>query len=343
VNKPLLDIIDLARQLVAIPSVTGEEGALADFLFERLTGLGFTVTEQAVEGRRRNILALAGPSPRVILCTHQDTVPPFIPLSEDEGHLYGRGSCDAKGIMACLIGAAAGLPPEIGAACGLLFLVGEEPDSLGAEKANGLKLTPDFIIVGEPTENKLGLGHKGFITFRLGARGKKAHSGYPHLGRSAVLILLDALQRARGLEFGEDRVLGRSTLNIGRVEGGVAANVVPDRAWAEISIRSAVPSSAILDKIKTAVGNEVEVEVLSVSEPQTLFTVPGFETVVLAYGTDIPYLRALGRPLLLGPGSILDAHIDEERMSKAQMRESVPLYQKLVKQLLAIPEAGGGS
>lgn len=342
-NNPPLDVIDLARQLVAIPSVTGEEGALADFLRERLRGLGFKVTEQAIEGRRRNILAASGPSPRVILCTHQDTVPPFIPLSEDEGYLYGRGACDAKGIMACLIGAAAGLPAEMRPACGLLFLVGEETDSLGAERANGLDLDPAFIVVGEPTENKLGLGHKGFIAVRLEARGKKAHSGYPHLGQSAVLKLLDALQRARSLEFGEDGELGSSTLNIGRVEGGVAANVVPDRAWAEISIRSTVPSGAILDKIKAAAAGDAEVVVLSVSEPQKLFTVPGFDTAVLAYGTDIPSLRAFGRPLLLGPGSILDAHIDGERISKNQMRESGPLYQRLVRRLLAGPDAGGGS
>jgi acetylornithine deacetylase len=343
VNNPPLDVIDLARQLVAIPSVTGEEGALADFLNTRLTGLGFEVTEQEVEGRRRNILAASGPSPRVILCTHQDTVPPFIPLSEDDGHLYGRGACDAKGILACLIGAAAGLPAELRLACGLLFLVGEETDSIGAEKANGLGLAPAFIVVGEPTENKLGVGHKGFIAVRLEARGKKAHSGYPHLGRSAVLKLLDVLQRIRGLEFGGDGTLGVSTLNIGRVEGGLAANVVPDRAWAEISIRNVVPSAAILDAITAAVAGEVELVVQSVSEPQKLFTIPGFETAVLAYGTDIPSLRGFGRPLLLGPGSILDAHIDGERMSKDQMRESVPLYQKLVRRLLAGPEAGGGA
>ena len=340
-NDPGQDLIALAKQLIAIPSLTGQEAELADFLKDRLIELGLDVQEQVVEGRRRNLLALSGPSPRVILCTHLDTVPPFIPPSEDDEYLYGRGACDTKGITAALIQAVSGMSREARAACGLLFLVGEETDSLGAEKANDLSIRPDFIIVGEPTENKLGLGHKGFISFRLAARGKKAHSGYPHLGESAVSKLLDALQRVRALEFGQDRVLGNSTLNIGRVEGGVAANVVPDSAWALISIRCARPSGEILDKIRSAAAGLVEVEALDVSEPQELFTVPGFETVVLSYSTDIPHLRVFGRPLLFGPGSILDAHTDEERISKSQMREAVGLYQKLVAALLALPNAGG--
>ncbi len=335
------DPVDLAKQLIGIPSLTGQEAELADFLKDRLIGLGLEVKEQTVEGRRRNLLALSGPSPRVVLCTHLDTVPPFIPPSEDDAYLYGRGACDTKGITAALILAVSGMSPEARAACGLLFLVGEETDSLGAEKANELSIRPDFIVVGEPTENKLGLGHKGFISVRLSARGKKAHSGYPHLGESAVSKLLDTLQRIRALEFGRDRILGDSTLNIGRIEGGVASNVVPDSAWALISIRCARPSGEILDTLRSAAAGLVEVEVLDISEPQELFTVPGFETVVLSYSTDIPHLRVFGRPLLFGPGSILDAHTDEERISKSQMREAVGLYQKLVAALLALPGARG--
>lgn len=334
-------LLSLARELVSIPSVTGDEGGLADYLVGQLSRLGFSVTEQTVAGRRRNILALGGPSPRVLFCTHQDTVPPLLPVDEDAEFLYGRGACDAKGIMAVMILALAGLEPEGRASCGLLFLVGEETDSAGAEKANDLTVRPEFIVVGEPTENKLGLGHKGFVVVCVRTRGRAAHSGYPHLGESAVLKLIDVLQRLRGLEFGEDRIMGRSTLNIGRVQGGLAANVVPDSAWAEISIRSTLPSREILDKIRTAAGGDAEVEALAVSEPQKMFTLPGFETIVLSYSTDIPYLRVFGRPLLIGPGSIHDAHTDREKMSKAGMREALGIYRHLAKRLLSEGVSGG--
>ena len=340
-NKPSsADLMSLAGALVSIPSVTGEEGALGDFLSGHLSGHGFHVEEQTVDGRRRNILAVGGPSPRVLLCTHQDTVPPFIPASEDEDFLYGRGSCDAKGIMAAMVHALRTMSPEVRAACGLLFVVGEETDSAGAERANSLSVRPEFIIVGEPTENKLGLGHLGYIALRIIARGKKAHSGYPHLGQSAVLKLVDVLQKLRGLDLGQDPVLGRTLLNIGRLEGGVAANVIPDLAWAEVSIRSGLPSRDILDKVREAVAGQAELELQVASEAQKLFTVAGFETTVLSYGTDIPHLRVFGRPLLLGPGSILEAHIDKERISKREMREAAGLYQKLIMRLLSEPTPG---
>jgi acetylornithine deacetylase len=327
-------LFSLARELVAIPSVTGDEGALADFLARRLARLDLAVTEQTVDGTRRNILALGGPRARVLFCTHQDTVPPLLPVAEDDCFLYGRGACDAKGIMAVMIQTLAGLEPDRRAQCGLLFLVGEEMDSAGAVKANDLGVRPEFIVVGEPTENKLGLGHKGYVVVRVLVRGRKAHSGYPHLGESAVLKLIDVLRRLRELEFGEDRIMGRSTLNIGRVQGGVAANVVPDSAWAEISVRTTLPSRDILTKIRDAAAGEAEVEVLTASEPQTLFTLSGFETAVLSYSTDIPYLKVFGRPLLIGPGSILDAHTDRERISKSEMREAVGIYHRLVQRLL---------
>lgn len=328
------DVVALARTLVSIPSVTGDEADLADFLAGHLGRLGYHVTEQIVSGRRRNILALAGPSPRLLFCTHQDTVPPMLPVEEDGEFLYGRGACDAKGIMAAMIHALAGLDPAARPACGLLFLVGEETESDGAEKANGLDVRPDYIVVGEPTGNKLGLGHKGFIVVRVATRGRKAHSGYPHTGESAVLKLIDVLQRLRDLDLGGDPVLGASTLNIGRLQGGVAANVVPDSAWAEISVRSTRPSRDVLDRVRAAAG-EAALEVLTASEPQKLLTVDGFETEVMSFGTDIPHLRVFGRPLLIGPGSILDAHTDRERIAKSELAAAPGLYRRLARDLLA--------
>jgi acetylornithine deacetylase len=331
-----VDLFNLAKELINIPSLSGDEGGLADFLGGRLKSRGLAVAEQVVEGRRKNIWATPpGIPPRVVLCTHLDTVPPYFGASEDEKYIYGRGACDAKGILAAMIQAAMELKSEGPFAWGLLFLAGEETDNAGARKANALEAGSEFIIVGEPTENKLGRGHKGFLGLKVMARGKRAHSAYPGLGESAIDRLLDVLHRIRALEFDEDPLMGDTTLNIGRIEGGVAANVVADEAWAEISLRNALPSRTVLDKIRAVAGRHIEVEVFSASEPQPLFTVPGFETAVLSFGTDVPYLQGFGRPLLLGPGSILDAHSDQEKIEKSQLQESVGIYKMLVKRLLS--------
>jgi len=328
-------LLELAKTLINIPSVTGFEGEIADFLCSYLKSQNFDLQEQKIEEGRKNVLAFAGLEPRVILCTHMDTVPQHFAASEDEEYIYGRGACDAKGIMASMIWAAQELKKGGLTEIGLLFVVGEEIDSIGAKMANSLDIGSDFIIVGEPTENKLGLAHKGIIIFKITAKGKAVHSAYPHLGESAIEKLLDALQRIRALDFGEDPVMGKSLLNIGTIEGGTASNVIANHAGAEVTIRSVLPSGQILDKVKAANNREIEIEVLTESEPQRLFTVPGFEQVVLPYGTDIPHLKNFGRPLLLGPGSILTAHSENEKIEKRQLLEAVKIYENLVKKLIA--------
>jgi len=223
-----MDVFELTEALVSIPSPTGSEGAVGDYLSAYLKSLNFDVREQDVEPGRRNLFAAQSAKPKVVFCTHMDTVPGHIPASEDETFIYGRGACDAKGIMAALIAAAVDLNQDGIKDVGLLFVVGEETDSLGARRANSLKGGSRFLVVGEPTENKLGRGHKGVLTIRLSARGRRAHSAFPELGESAVEKLLDALAVLRSLDLGEDPVLGRSLMNIGRIEGGTAPNVVPD-------------------------------------------------------------------------------------------------------------------
>jgi acetylornithine deacetylase len=331
-----MTLFELTKTLVNIPSPTGFEGEIADFLASYLKSQGFDLQEQEVEGRRRNILASAGSAPRVVLCTHMDTVPRHFSASEDDRYIYGRGACDAKGIMASMIWAAQELKKEGPAEIGLLFVVGEETDSIGAKKANSLDLRPDFIIIGEPTENKLGTGHKGIVTFIITAKGKAAHSAFPHLGESAIEKLLDALQKIRSLDLGQDPVMGKSLLNIGTIKGGVAANVVADEASAEISIRTVLLSEQILNKIRAAANHKIKVEikVLAQSDPQRLFTVPGLEQVFLPYGTDIPHLKSFGRPLLVGPGSALVAHTEEEKVEKGQLVEAVKIYKNLIQGLL---------
>lgn len=329
-----MNLFELTKKLVNIPSVTGLEDEIADFLCSYLKSRNFDLKEQIIDKRRRNILATAGSAPRVILCTHMDTVPPHFSASEDEHYIYGRGACDAKGIMAAMIWSAQEMKREGLTDIGLLIVVGEETDSIGAKMANSLKVGSDFIIFGEPTENKLGIAHKGIITFKITAKGKAAHSAFPQSGESAIEKLLDVLQRIRALDFGKDPVMGRSVLNIGTIEGGAAPNVVANSASAEMTIRSVLPSKQILNKVKTVLKKKVEIEVLTQSEVQKLFTVPDLDQVVLPYGTDIPHLKSFGKPLLLGPGSFLVAHTEYEKIEKRQLLEAVKIYKNLVRKLL---------
>ncbi len=329
-----VNLIELTKNLVNIPSVTGSEAEIARFLSSYLRRQGFDLKEQKVEGKRRNIFAKLHPSPKVILCTHMDTVPPFYGAREDESFIYGRGACDAKGIIACMILAGQELSKEGMKEIGLLFVVGEETDSIGAKTAGSLSADSEFIIVGEPTENKMGSGHKGIVNLKISAEGKSAHSAFPDLGESAVEKLLDVLLEIRALDFKEDPILGKTVINIGKIGGGLAFNIIADSASAEVSFRNALSSEEIIEKVKAVAGQRARIDVVSQSEPQVLFTVPGFEKVVLPYGTDIPYLRSFGKPLLLGPGSALVAHTENERIEKKQLFEAVEIYKKIVKMLI---------
>lgn len=329
-----MNLFELTVTLINIPSITGHEGEIADFLCTYLKSQDFNLKEQKVENRRRNILATTGSAPRIILCTHMDTVPQYFAASEDADYIYGRGACDAKGIMASMIWAAQELKENGVTEIGLLFVVGEETDSIGAKMANSLNVGSDFIIVGEPTENKLGIGHKGVLTFKMTARGKAAHSASPHLGESAIEKLLDALQRIRSINFGEDPIMGKTVLNIGTVEGGTAPNITADYASAEVCIRSALPSEQVLNKVRAVIDRKLEVEILIQSEAQRLFAVPDLEQVVLPYGTDIPHLKSFGKSLLMGPGSFQEAHTENEKIEKHQLLEAVETYKNLARKLL---------
>ena len=331
----MVDVFGLLRDLIAIPSTTGAEGPLADFLCGRLSDLGWTVKQQPLEGDRRNIFASDGARAKVVLCTHMDTVPGETGAREDEQFIYGRGSCDAKGSAAAMIASAERLKADGAAGVGLLFVAGEETDSLGARRANEWGIGSEFVIVGEPTENRLGLGHKGTVFVRLSASGKRAHSALPHLGESAVEKLLDLLADVRGIRFGEDPQLGPTLLNIGHIQGGTAVNVVADEAAALLAIRPSVSVSNVLIRLAEAVAGRAEMEIITASEPQRLWTLPGFPTAVFPFGTDIPYLTALGKPFLYGPGSAVRAHADDERIEKSQIIDAVAGYRGLVLRLLA--------
>jgi acetylornithine deacetylase len=330
-----MTLFELTRQLIDIPSVTGDESAAAEFLASVLRDLAYQVEIQGVEANRFNLLATTKAAPRIVFSTHIDTVPPFIPSSEDDEYIYGRGSCDAKGIIAAQVFAAEQLRAEGVDEIGLLFTVDEELSSKGAQLANnhGLAQECRFLINGEPTDNRLAVGTKGSMRFLLTTEGRSAHSAYPEAGDSAIEKLLDVLADIRKLQWPDDPFFGATTCNIGVINGGTRPNVIPAQASAELQIRLAIDVDQAKRTVESTVGARAMIEYSSAHNPVRLFYVRGFEECVVRFTTDIPYLSNWGQPLLLGPGSILDAHTNHERMSKRELEAAVGLYVDLVRRL----------
>jgi acetylornithine deacetylase len=329
-----MDIVSLTRQLIDIESITGNEGAVGDFLRGELANHGFAAKKIAVEEQRQNVYATdpARPNPEIVFSTHMDTVPPFIPSSEDEHRIYGRGSCDAKGIIAVQIAAAQRLREE-GIRVGLLFLVGEERDSLGAKVANTQKPASKFLVNGEPTDNRMALASKGALRVDVIARGKMAHSAYPELGESAIEKLLAALARLQKIKLPETEGIGSTTMNIGLIEGGRAPNVIPDFARAQLLFRLVGPSEQLRRDIENAVAGLAEPKVVLEIPFVRLKTFEGFSTMTASFTTDIPALSNWGEPLLIGPGSIHVAHTDREFVNKKELHEAVELYCSIARNL----------
>lgn len=329
-----MEVFELTKALVDIESVTGHEQACAEFVRDYLAQRKFQVELQPVTPQRFNVFARRG-TPEVVISTHLDTVPPFLPAREDAEFIYGRGSCDAKGIVASQLTAAERLAGEGIEGFGLLFLVGEETLSDGARIANQSPRGSKYIVNGEPTDNKLALGTKGILRVDIRAMGKMAHSAYPHLGESAIEKLLDLLADLRKLPLPQDPVLGPSTLNIGVISGGRAANVVPDQAEAQVLFRTVNGACELRRKIESLLEGRCDYEFVRDTAALRMEKLDGFETSVVAFTTDLPNLDRWGRPLLLGPGSISVAHTDHECVRKADLVRAVDLYCRLVCKLKA--------
>ena len=337
-----LDAVALTRRLVDIESVSYNEGKIGRELVEILVSRNFCVETTPVgqhgESRSRserfNVYAgTAGENPDVVLSTHMDTVPPFYPSSEDDEFVYGRGACDAKGIIAAQVVAAERLR-GLGVRVGLLFVVGEERDSAGAKTANLQPRGSRYLINGEPTDNRLAVASKGTLRVRLTARGKMAHSAYPELGESATHKLIEALDRVLALPLPITEDVGPSTLNVGTLEGGRAPNVIADHAEAQILIRLVGPSDETKAAVLKAAEGLAEVEFTLEIPFQRFRTVEGWPTMVAKFTTDIPFLKAWGEPLLLGPGSIHVAHTPDERLAKRELMEAIDLYVKIAQELV---------
>jgi acetylornithine deacetylase len=334
-----MDPIALTRALVDIESTTGSEAALGHHLARELQALGYSVEKLAVpnpysDAERFNVYAQSGAaSPQITFSTHMDTVPPFFASSEDAEKIYGRGSCDAKGIIAAQIAAAERLKAA-GVHVALLFVVGEERDSLGAKIANQQPRGSKFLVNGEPTENRIAVASKGALRVQLTARGKMAHSAYPELGESAIDKLLDALGRLKALKLPETPDVGPTTMNIGLIEGGRAPNVISDFARAQLLFRLVSPAEPLRRAISEAVHGLADAEFVLEIPFVRLRTIDGLPSFVAKYTTDIPELSRWGEPVLFGPGSIHVAHTDQEFISKGELLESIDTYCRIAKGLL---------
>jgi acetylornithine deacetylase len=328
-----LTVVPLARTLVDIDSTTGREGDCGRWLAAYLRARGYTVEEQPVDEQRFNVFARLD-EPTVVMSTHFDCVPPFFSSREEDGRLYGRGSCDAKGVLAAQICAAERLRAEGVRDVGLLFVVGEERGSDGARTANARRNQSRFLVNGEPTDSRLGAATRGALRVKLVARGQAAHSSYPEAGESAIEKLIDALLGLRAISWPDDQLLGRTHYTVGLIGGGIAPNVIPPNADAEVMFRTVGPPRDILPLL-AGLRHLVEAEVILEVPAVRLHTVPGFETAVFPFTTDIPFLSKWGTPLLFGPGSVLVAHTADEHVSLAELHGAVDALARMVRSLRA--------
>jgi acetylornithine deacetylase len=348
-----VDIVGLTRALVDIDSTTGREGAVGELLTEYLRGRGWTVTQQPVEDGRFNVIAMPrnadsgtagrnvaqGFSPAVVFSTHFDCVPPFFPSRIEGDRVYGRGACDAKGILAAQVAAAERLRAEGESRIGLVFVVGEERGSDGARAANEVANGCRFLVNGEPTDNRLGLATRGVLRVKLRAIGRAVHSSYPELGESAIDKLIDALVRLRSIDLPKDEELGGTHYTVGLIHGGVAPNVVSPSAEAEVMFRTVTDAAEVRRAIRP-LEPQVSIEDVLEVPPVKLTTVPGFDAAVFPFTTDIPFLQAWGEPLLFGPGSIQIAHTADEWVAIADLTAAADHYVAIARTLLNDGEPG---
>ncbi|MCA8952348.1 MAG: M20/M25/M40 family metallo-hydrolase [Planctomycetes bacterium] len=334
-------LLDRTEALCRADTTTGREDHGLPALRGLLRELGARIELQEVAPGRHNVLATWG-QPRLLLSTHLDTVPPFLPPQRRGDVLHGRGACDAKGQITAQLGAIQTLLARGHDGFAWLGVVGEETDSVGASAAAELAsrlASCRGLINGEPTENKLTTGQRGSMQIRLETAGRAAHSGTPELGHSAIWPLLDWLQALRTLPERRDPELGPEIWNLGTIAGGKAPNVVPDAASAMLFART-LPDSEFLARVRELAPPEGRVASVAATPPERFSRLPGFEHVAVTFGSDAPRLRKLvpdGLVAMCGPGSIRVAHTPEEHVSGRELAAGCALLVAVAETML-----GGG-
>lgn len=332
-----IDPLALAKRLIDVPSPTESESAIGELLERELQQLGFETQRHVISDSRFNLYASAGGRPRVVLNSHIDTVPPWFASYEDDTHIYGRGACDTKGIIAAMLAAGERLKARGVNDFAFLLVVAEETDSIGAKQANEhfANLGSEYCVVGEPTESKFARASKGALTCFLRFDGVAAHSAYPQLGDSAINKMVAAIAEINATDWGSHDVLGNTTVNVGVVRGGERPNIIPAEAECELIFRLATPLEETQQKLAQLIAKHGGRITLSRGNPPQFMIVPeGQESQVVSFNTDVPWLGNLGKPLLFGPGSILDAHGAKEKIAKQDLLDAVTTYEEMVVALL---------
>lgn len=332
----------LARQLMAwlaIDSTSGREAAFLEELERFFVGQGFRCERQQVEAERWNLLVRTEVAPRLLYSTHVDTVPPFLPVRQEGDRIYGRGACDTKGGIVAMIAAGLRLLKAGRRDFGFLFVVGEEVDHIGAKKSMELQFEPavERIILCEPTLNRVVSAQKGMLKFRLVSEGVAGHSAFPERGESAVDPLLDALSALRAEAWPVDPLLGPTTLNIGVISGGVAANVFAPSASADLIFRAVGPVAPLLERVEELCAGHARVENVVYNDPVFFDPPADVATLVVPFNTDATYLSELAPVWLVGPGDIEHAHADGEHIAMRSLLDGIELYERLG--LLALESA----
>ncbi|KAI0398479.1 Zn-dependent exopeptidase [Xylariaceae sp. FL0594] len=338
------EVVELLKTLINIESTSEEELEIGQYLEKYIQSRGYTAERIPIApgSTRHNVYAYLGSErkARLLVTAHMDTVPPHIPFSIEGDVIRGRGACDDLGPMVAQIFAVEELRAEGKLREGdvsFLWVVGEERGGPGMIAANDMGLTWDAGLFAEPTEGKVAKGHKGNLVFEVVAHGKACHSGYPHLGKSAVLLLMGALNDLAMTEWPASDLLGPSTINIGKIEGGVSYNILAAEAKALCSIRVAKDVEGIWETVKKIIEKHPDVDVdfkFQYTEKLLDWEFEGFEAAPMAYGTDIPRLRGDHRKVLYGPGSILVAHGKDEQIRISEIMEAIEGNKRILLELL---------
>ena len=363
------DLVELTEVLTTLNSVTGNEPKVHTVLEAWMEGRGWEYgtqhlhTDDGDESARGNLLGMPGTvnyPPKLLFSTHSDTVPPHLGHAERSLQVIkGRGAVDAHGVLSAMLHAADELAEEEGCSVGVLVVVGEEVDHVGAKSSQALwsRKTPlgaplsqarVDLVVGEPTEGKLATVQKGMLKLRVTARGVAAHSGYPELGSSAISALLTFLSALEMETWPTDQRAGQTTMNVGTISGGVAANVVPDSAQAELFFRVTTTADALEARVRAIADKlhvNVRIERLGANDPFEFFAFDptkdtDFERGPVAYNTDAPFMTAHhrqgGKTILAGPGSIHVAHTPNEHITIDDLHAGVQLYKRIARTLPGI-------